>query len=117
MGNKTRRCKSTRWEEEVPHTQEAILNKITKNAKKIGKSKLWSIIQALPKWKVIKALKSKRLTCRRSNWIDWKNSKFKQLDQYHKQQIFGKLQKLPKGANVLPLIWTYLIKDCGTKKA
>jgi hypothetical protein len=24
---------------------------------------------------------------------------------------------LPKGANLLPLLWTYLIKDCGTKKA
>ena len=108
-------------EEEVQYIQEAVLNKITKNAKKIGKDKLWSLIQALPPWKVIKALKSKRLTRRilkeRTDWIDWKNSEYKQLDQYHAQKTFGQPQTLPNGANVLPLIWTYLIKDCGTKKA
>ena len=79
------------------------------------------MIKALPRWRVIKALKSKRLTRRilkeRTDWSDWNKSEFKQLDQYQSQSTFGKHQPLPTGANVLPLIWTYLIKDCGTKKA
>jgi hypothetical protein len=107
--------------EEVPFIQEALLAKITNNAKKIGKNKLWSMIKALPRWRIIKALKSKRLTRRilkeRTDWNDWNKSEFKQLDQYRSQETFGRHQPLPKGANVLPLIWTYLIKDCGTKKA
>jgi hypothetical protein len=44
-------------------------------------------------------------------------SEFKQLDQYYSQGTFGKPCIQPKGANLLPLLWTYLIKDCGTKKA
>jgi hypothetical protein len=70
---------------------------------------------------VLKALKSKKLTRRilkdRSAWLDWKHSEFKQLDQYRAQKTFGRHQQLPPNANVLPLIWTYLITDCGTKKA
>jgi hypothetical protein len=108
-------------EVEIPYIQESVLRKITKNAKKIGKNKLWTMIRKLPKWRVLKALKSKKLTRRilkeRSDWLDWKNSEFKQLDQYKAQQTFGQPQQLPHNANVLPLIWTYLIKDCGTKKA
>ena len=48
----------------IPNIQEALLAKITNNAKKIGKHRLWSMIHAMPKWKVIKALKSRRLTRR-----------------------------------------------------
>jgi deoxyuridine 5'-triphosphate nucleotidohydrolase len=108
-------------EVEIPFIQETILRKITKNAKKIGKNKLWTMITKLPRWRVLKALKSRKLTRRilkeRSDWLDWKKSEFKQLDQYKAQGTFGQHQQLPTNANVLPLIWTYLIKDCGTKKA
>ena len=52
-----------------------------------------------------------------SDWDDWFKSEHKQLDQYHAQNTFGPPQDLPKGANVLNLLWTYLIKDDGRKKA
>ena len=39
------------------------------------------------------------------------------LDQYEKQQMFGQPTILPEGANCLPLLWTYLHKDDGRKKA
>ena len=50
-------------------------------------------------------------------WIDWENSEYKQWDQYKAQGTLGLPQKLPKGANLLNMIWTYLIKTNGTKKA
>ena len=52
-----------------------------------------------------------------SDWDDWFKSEHKQLDQYHAQNTFGPPQELPKNANVLNLLWTYLIKDDGRKKA
>jgi dUTPase len=50
-------------------------------------------------------------------WKEWKESEFKQWDQYKAQEMFGDPQQLPKGANLLSMIWTYLIKTDGTKKA
>ncbi len=44
-------------------------------------------------------------------------SEKKQLDQYQAQDTFGKPQKLPKGANLLRLLWVYVLKDDGTRKA
>ena len=35
------------------------------------------------------------------NWIDWRDSEWKQLDQYEAQATFGEPQSLPTGANVL----------------
>jgi deoxyuridine 5'-triphosphate nucleotidohydrolase len=52
-----------------------------------------------------------------SDWKDWEESERKQLDQYHDQDTFGDPQTLPSNSNVLNLLWTYLIKDCGRKKA
>ena len=52
-----------------------------------------------------------------TDWDDWQQSEFKQLDQYHAQDTFGEPTTLPRGANVLNLLWTYLIKDDGRKKA
>ena len=52
-----------------------------------------------------------------NNWKDWQDSEYKQLDQYHDQKMFGNPCQLPAGANVLDLLWTYLIKTDGTKKA
>ena len=51
------------------------------------------------------------------DWSDWAASEKKQPDQYKTQQMFGAPCPLPKNANVLPFLWTYLIKDDGTKKA
>ena len=44
-------------------------------------------------------------------------SEKKQLDQYEAQDTFGKPQQLPKGANLLRLLWVYVLKDDGTRKA
>ena len=54
---------------------------------------------------------------RQSDWMDWSVSEFKQLNQYHAQDMFGKPIRQPRDCNVLPLIWTYLVKNDGTKKA
>ena len=51
------------------------------------------------------------------DWDDWKQSEFQQLDQYIQQQMFGKPTKLPHGANLIHLLWTYIIKDDNTKKS
>ena len=72
--------------------------------------------------KVIKNIKRpKKLTRRwlqnQSDWKDWEASEHKQLDQYDKQKTFGPPQPYPQGENLLNLLWTYLIKDTGTKKA
>ena len=72
--------------------------------------------------KVIKNIKKpKKLTRRwlqqQSDWLDWEASEHKQLGQYDKQKTFGPPQPYPIGANLLNLLWTYLIKDTGTKKA
>ena len=54
---------------------------------------------------------------RQSDWMDWALSEFKQLNQYHAQGMFGDPTRCLPQCNVLPLIWTYLIKSDGTKKA
>ena len=65
-------------------------------------------------------LTRKRLQ-QRDDWSDWKASEWLQLDQYHKQGMFSDPGPLPdndnEDVNVLPMIWTYLIKSCGRKKA
>jgi deoxyuridine 5'-triphosphate nucleotidohydrolase len=100
-------------------------SKITKLTRsKLGKDKFWNLLQQLPKWYKVGALKKskrKRLTRRyllqQPDWNDWKMSEHKQLNQYESQKTFGAPCELPENANLLPLLWTYLIKDCGTKKA
>lgn len=52
-----------------------------------------------------------------SDWDEWAASETKQLDQYETQEMFSKPCPLPKNTNVLPFLWTYLVKDDGTKKA
>ena len=44
-------------------------------------------------------------------------SERKQLDQYEAQNTFGPPCPPPLNANILPLLWTYIIKADGTKKA
>ena len=51
------------------------------------------------------------------SWPQWQKSEYKQLNQYHEQDMFGEPCQLPPGANVLDLLWTYLIKTDGTLKA
>ena len=54
------------------------------------------------------------------DWKDWEASEWLQLDQYDRQNIFSKPGPLPtdiKDYSILPMIWVYLIKVDGRKKA
>lgn len=51
------------------------------------------------------------------DWDDWLQSEHKQLNQYAAQKTFGTPRLPPPKSNILPLLWTYIIKDDGTKKA
>ena len=53
----------------------------------------------------------------RSDWSEWKQSKFKMLDQYHEQGMFSQPMALPAGAHALHMLWTYFLKLCGTRKS
>jgi hypothetical protein len=54
---------------------------------------------------------------KRDNWPEWKQSRYKMLDQYRSQGMFGSPMPLPANANALHMLWTYLLKMCGTKKS
>ena len=43
-------------------------------------------------------------------WPLWNKAEFLQLDQYEQQDTFGPPCRLPPGANVLNLLWTYTYK-------
>ena len=60
---------------------------------------------------------TRRKLQRQEDWDDWKKSEILQLDQYEKQKMFGDPCSLPQGANVLPFLWAYAVKDDGRKKA
>ena len=53
---------------------------------------------------------------KQSNWMDWALSEYKQLKQYYAQSMFGDPIKLPPNANILLLIWIYLLKSDGNNK-
>ena len=50
-------------------------------------------------------------------WEQWREAEALQLRLYEKQKMFGKPVPRPKNSNILSLLWTYLIKTNGTKKA
>jgi hypothetical protein len=51
------------------------------------------------------------------DWKQWEDSKYKQLDQYYNQGMFGDPTTLPHNANALRMLWTYVLKPCGTRKS
>jgi deoxyuridine 5'-triphosphate nucleotidohydrolase len=110
-------------EELVHDINPKIISKIDKlHIKPLKKNKLWHYLKNTQMSHKINAItKRKKLTRRflkqQPDWDDWKKSEAKQLNQYEAQETFGKPCSLPENANCLPLLWTYLIKDCGTKKA
>ena len=56
---------------------------------------------------------------KQDDWKQWESAEKDQLDLYETQNMFSKPTKLPNqhGINVLAMIWVYLIKTCGRKKA
>ena len=53
-----------------------------------------------------------------TDWDDWLESEYLQLDQYETQDMFSTPRNLPHNEkfNVLPMIWNYLIKNTGRKR-
>ena len=51
------------------------------------------------------------------DWPLWKIAEFQQLNQYKSQDMFGAPVPRPRDANVLPLIWVYVYKTNGVRKA
>ena len=64
-----------------------------------------------------KAKLTRKLLKGQLDWNEWQQAEFKQLDQYDTQGMFSPPQPIPAGTNKLPFLWTYVIKDDGTKKA
>ena len=54
---------------------------------------------------------------KQEDWEIWNHSEFTQLDNYEVQNTFGPPIPRPPNANILNLLWTYLVKSDGTKKA
>ena len=63
-----------------------------------------------------KKLTRKRLKAQ-ADWHEWQASEWKQLDAYLDQDMFEQPEPRPRGVNLLNLLWCYLIKDDGRKKA
>ena len=51
------------------------------------------------------------------NWGNWAKSKEQYLNSYHNQGMIGLPVKLLPQANVLSLLWTYVVKPDGTRKS
>ena len=60
---------------------------------------------------------TRRILQQVEDWADWLKSEALQLALYDQQIMFEPPVPRPPGANVLNLLWTYLIKPCGRKKA
>jgi dUTP pyrophosphatase len=60
---------------------------------------------------------SKKQLKQRSDWPDWQQSIYKQLDQYWNQGMFSQPLPSPINSNALQMLWCYNLKVCGTKKA
>ena len=60
---------------------------------------------------------TKKQLLQRPDWQAWRESQWKQLDQYHNQDMFSEPQPLRLGMSASFMLWTYLMKMCGTKKA
>ena len=75
-----------------------------------------------PKIATIKSSKKKAKLTRKllkmqPDWCEWQQAEYKQLDQYDAQSMFSTSQPIPTGTNKLPFMWTYVVKEDGTKKA
>jgi deoxyuridine 5'-triphosphate nucleotidohydrolase len=48
---------------------------------------------------------------------EWKSKRYKMLNDYHQQSMFSEPMERPLNANVHHMLWRYVIKQDGTKKA
>ena len=54
---------------------------------------------------------------KQEDWNLWKIAEYQQLNQYKSQNMFVEPVQRPKDANILPLIWVYVYKTNGVRKA
>ena len=54
---------------------------------------------------------------KQDDWPLWKISEYQQLNQYKSQDMFQDPVPRPPDANILPLIWIYVCKTTGVRKA
>jgi hypothetical protein len=54
---------------------------------------------------------------KRDDWPEWQKSRYKMLDQYREQGMFSEPMPLPKKATAFCMLWTYVLKICGTRKS
>ena len=81
---------------EIDHDDQIHINKMVKNA--------------LTRAKLLK----------QPDWSKWEQSEFLQLDQYERQNMFGRPGPIPDDVpnpSILPMIWVYIIKVDGRYKA
>jgi hypothetical protein len=65
---------------------------------------------------VMKLTRGKLL--KQTNWNDWQESEYLQLNQYYDQVMFGQPQVVDEDTAIFQLVWTYNIKALdGRKKA
>ena len=60
---------------------------------------------------------TRKILKKQEDWFEWQEAERKQLTQYKQQGMFSQPVPIPKDANSLPFIWTYVLKDDGTRKA
>jgi hypothetical protein len=60
---------------------------------------------------------SRRSLKKISTWPKWQAAEFKQLDQFHALGMFGTPCRLPPGAMVMRMHWTYKRKEDGTYRS
>ena len=63
-----------------------------------------------------KAKLTRRILKVQEDWVLWQDAEHKQLDQYEEQVMFSNPVPIPHDANCLPFLWTYVLKDDGTRK-
>ena len=133
---KTVTCQFSTINKQAMHPQEGIpllyhdqMNIISKHLEDIKLTdeeqreihqKYYKAIEA--KINVIKSTKKRAKLTRiflkkQSDWHQWEAAEWKQLQQYEDQGMFSLPVEIPPDANSLPFIWTYVVKDDGTKKA
>jgi deoxyuridine 5'-triphosphate nucleotidohydrolase len=53
----------------------------------------------------------------RPDWPQWRKARYKMLDSYHDQGMFSEPMPCPVNSNIHHMLWRYVLKMCGTRKA
>jgi hypothetical protein len=54
---------------------------------------------------------------KRTDWPEWRKARYKMLDSYHEQGMFSEPISAPANSNIHHMLWRYVLKLCGTRKA